>query len=370
MNQYSLQQTENNELIITKYNYTGIENAIIPEQVDGKKVVAIGQYAFRWIKDIQTVKIPSSIERIGENAFQYEGNLQEVIIEEGLRIIEECAFSECSKLERIILPNSVESIGEYAFGDCISLQEFVIPPRVKEITSQCFNHCESLEKLVIPSSVTVIADDAMDNCDNLKIYTEEGSYACTYAVEKGIPCVIIDSSGNILYEQVEDEEFLKKKQKRMSRITDEELGELKFGSYSWEGKCEFTLYNRTKTVSLSFEDDYKDGITQIQRSSLQWIMDEKNHFNDSLEKEIFLYYQYLLQEEKDTFDEDYLKNLPVVNAQDDMASLIELKDIIIKHHDYMHVILTFNCKWNKEMGMGIEIENNEITVIGYEPDVL
>lgn len=149
-----------------------------------------------------------------------------------------------------------------------------------------------MEKLVIPSSVTVIADDAMDNCDNLKIYTEEGTYVCTYAVEKGIPCVIIDSSGNILYEQVEDEEF----------------GELKYGSCFWEGK--------------------------------------------------------------DTFDEDYLENLPVVNVQDDMASLVELKDIIIKHHDHMHVILTINCKWNKEMGMGSEIENNEITVIGYELDVL
>ena len=77
-------------IIITGYNIEGGLDVVIPSEIDGKKVTAIGASAFE-SKGITSVIIPNTITSIGEGAFRY------------------------NKLTSVIIPSSVTSIGYSAF---------------------------------------------------------------------------------------------------------------------------------------------------------------------------------------------------------------------------------------------------------------
>ena len=171
-------------------------------------VTYIGEYAFYECENLTNIKIPTSVTRIENGSFQASG-LKSVEIPEGVTSIEYYAFSECRNLANVVLPDGLERIGLHAFFYCDSLKEIKIPTSVTsieraafawstELTSieipkgvaciedDVFFGCSGLTDITIPESVTEIGNSAFDGCDNLKtIYGYTGSYAETYAKEKG-----------------------------------------------------------------------------------------------------------------------------------------------------------------------------------------
>ena len=112
--EYSVSE-ETDEVTITKY--TGSDtNVVIPSQIDGKTVTAIGNAAFRSQTKITSVTIPDSVKTIGNDAFNNCYKLTSVTIPDSVRIIGENAFLQCSGLTSITIPNGVISIGTSAFG--------------------------------------------------------------------------------------------------------------------------------------------------------------------------------------------------------------------------------------------------------------
>jgi hypothetical protein len=107
--------------------------------------------------------------------------------------------SENQELESIVIPDTVKTISEGAFCNCTSLTNVVIPESVTSIGEAAFVGCKSLTSIVIPESVTSIGNSAFDwagaGDDEEGILTIKGyagSYAETYAKEKGIPFEEID----------------------------------------------------------------------------------------------------------------------------------------------------------------------------------
>ena len=118
---------------------------IIPEGV-----VNIENWAFKDIKTLEKITLPSSLNYIGKDAFRGCENLREVNIQEGLTIIGDGSFFACDKLEKITLPSTLVSIGWEAFSDCDSLTEIYIPKNVKNIDfKSAFNNCFLLERITI-----------------------------------------------------------------------------------------------------------------------------------------------------------------------------------------------------------------------------
>lgn len=73
------------------------------------------------------VEIPSSVKgapvtSIGDNAFAYQNNLNTVIVPEGVTRIGENAFDYCEYLTRMVLPTSLVEV-EHAFYDCYWLTD-------------------------------------------------------------------------------------------------------------------------------------------------------------------------------------------------------------------------------------------------------
>ncbi len=138
---------------VTITGYTGSDTeVVIPDEIDGKSVTGIGDYAFEWNEVLEKIEIPNSVTSIGE-----------------------CAFSGCESLKNIEIPNSVTSIGRCAFGSCRNLTGITLPEDLTRIEVETFSYCEKLASIEIPSSVTEIGDGAFEGCSSLtEIILPEG----------------------------------------------------------------------------------------------------------------------------------------------------------------------------------------------------
>ncbi len=177
---------------------TTMGSIIIPSEIDGKKVTAIGGYAFSDCDSLTSVTLPNSITRIGsgafaecgsltsikipdsvttigENAFYDCVNLTSVTLPNSIICIEENTFSDCKSLTSIMIPNSVTAIGKEAFFDCSRLTSVTIPNSVTTIGNNAFNYCSSLTSVIIPDSVTAIGSSAFDGCSSLTSVTLSNS---------------------------------------------------------------------------------------------------------------------------------------------------------------------------------------------------
>ncbi len=183
---------------ITKY--IGKDEVVnIPAEIDGEKVVCIGDSSFEFIK-ATSVTIPNGVTSIAEYAFAFCSELKSVSIPESVTEIEESAFKQCVKLENVEIPDDVTKIGKEAFSWCIKLTSVNIPNSVTEIEESTFKQCMNLENVEIPDSVTKIGKEAFERCNKLasvnipKSVTEIGERAfaeCTGLTSITIPNSVI-----------------------------------------------------------------------------------------------------------------------------------------------------------------------------------
>lgn len=92
----------------------------------------IGECAFMWCENIETISLPYSLIEIGKNAFsnesflgeQYTSKLKNIHFNKNLKIIGEKAFANCCALENICLVSNIEIIEAYAFTNCYKIRNF------------------------------------------------------------------------------------------------------------------------------------------------------------------------------------------------------------------------------------------------------
>ena len=141
---------------------------VVPSELGGLPVVAIGEYAFDNKKTLRSVVIPDGVELIEMYAFYDCSSLEDVSLPNSLTEIGECAFSGCSSLESFRFPDGVEEIGGGVFAGCTSLVSVVFPEGLEVIRGGMFAQNSSLESIVIPDTVRVIGSNAFLECTALK----------------------------------------------------------------------------------------------------------------------------------------------------------------------------------------------------------
>lgn len=210
---YTVSENADESLTIT--SYSGGESIItIPETINGKRVTAIGAFAFENCSILKSITIPSSITSIGSNAFDGCIWLERVTFGEKsqLESIGSSAFSSCRSLKAvyitdivtwfniafcnimsnpliyaenlylngelvtdIVIPSNVTDIGDFTLSGCSMLKSINISDRVTKIGYQAFKGCRMLTSIIIPDNVASIGDDAFSECDSLTIYCEVAS---------------------------------------------------------------------------------------------------------------------------------------------------------------------------------------------------
>jgi hypothetical protein len=75
-----------------------VEQIVIPESYNGKKVKAIGNWAFAGNMKLKKITIPKTIETIFGNAFGGCGHLEKIIIPKQTLRIDNTVFTVCDSL--------------------------------------------------------------------------------------------------------------------------------------------------------------------------------------------------------------------------------------------------------------------------------
>lgn len=179
----------NTEIIITDCD-TSVTEIVVPSEINGLPVTAIGDSAFeyctsltsvtlsdnvtsinakafRYCTELMSIAIPDNVTNIGVYAFSVCGSLTSAKIPDSVTYIGDGAFASCSKLESITIPDGVTSISKSMLSDCSNLKSVTIHDGITSIGSYAFSNCSALTNIAIPYSITDIGGYAFSGCDNL-----------------------------------------------------------------------------------------------------------------------------------------------------------------------------------------------------------
>ena len=152
---YSIDDFKTAGISATTISFDRITDVVIPEKIDGKKVIRIGSNTF-FRHNLTSIVIPNTVTTIGDYAF-FSNKLTSVEIPSSVTTIGEAAF-ERNALTSVTIPSNVTTIGKKAFyGNNLTSVE--IPLGVTIIGDYSFAW-NSLKSVTIPSSVTTIGKQA------------------------------------------------------------------------------------------------------------------------------------------------------------------------------------------------------------------
>lgn len=134
----------------------------ILEELSLPEINSIGDYAFADCYRLKSVTMPK-VNRIGYGAFSRLGAKQ-ITLPDGITAIDGYAFYY-SELESVAIPSSINKISESCFYGCSHLKTAVIPASVSVIGSNAFRE-SGLTSVDLPG-VTEIEGDAFYNCKQL-----------------------------------------------------------------------------------------------------------------------------------------------------------------------------------------------------------
>ena len=140
----------------------------IPDAIDGRSVVGIGDSAFRGSVDLRSVRLPDSLRWIGQCAFQGCAALSELALPRRMEAIGESAFQGCAALEGVCLPEGLSEIPDRAFYGCAALREIDVPEGVRRVGERAFAGCAALASVRLPEGLAEIAHRAFADCPSLK----------------------------------------------------------------------------------------------------------------------------------------------------------------------------------------------------------
>lgn len=154
--------------VATIVDYTGSANAlVIPQTIDGRKIVRIGDYALSKKAKLNSVVVPESVESIGSSAFEDSVDLKKVTLPDGITKIGPSAFYGCSKLTTVNIPAKLEEIDDYTFSGCTQLTDIKLSESVTYVGESAFEGCSNLNSVTLSENTETIGDCAFYECDSL-----------------------------------------------------------------------------------------------------------------------------------------------------------------------------------------------------------
>jgi hypothetical protein len=158
-NNFSYTDISSSEIMIIKYG--GKEkNVSIPSEIDGKKVVSIGEDCFKNNSFIIEVTIPSGVITIFSRAFYCCTNLKKITIPATVTEIFSHAFYKCSALEYL---KTNANIYNNAFAECINLNTVYLGYYSRHIGKYAFYNCTKLTKCKVSDNLNIIEKFAFKN---------------------------------------------------------------------------------------------------------------------------------------------------------------------------------------------------------------
>ena len=161
--------TDNNDGTVTITNYGGSEkDVVVPEELDGKMVSAIGYAAFAECRSLESLVVPETVTRLQDYAFSQCTSLTRAQLPETIVSLGRGVFKNCILLEEVNIPTSLTTVAMEMFAGCTSLTEIEIPQTIRSLGDSAFSGCSGLSEIVLPDNVTSLGSAAFRSCVNLE----------------------------------------------------------------------------------------------------------------------------------------------------------------------------------------------------------
>ncbi len=134
-------------------------SVIIPPEIDGIAVVAIGDNAFHECELLAELALPDSLQSIGHYAFFGCTALTEVQLPPDITEIPLGTFYGCTGLREMYIPEGVTALGDYAFWCCSSMENIWLPATVERLGNQVFYECYNLEGIWVDEDNPTYSSD-------------------------------------------------------------------------------------------------------------------------------------------------------------------------------------------------------------------
>ncbi len=227
---------ENGFVEITGFNNESATSVIIPDEIEGKKVVRIGNGAFEKHPALEKLIISDNVETICQRAFYKCYSLNYIKLGKKVNKIEKYAFSLCEEnnnfasyeqkqITKLVIPENISDMHQNAFFYA-AVEELIIPEYVTDINQQLLAFTVGKFSLDENNHNFVLQDNALYDKDitELKKYSKNahGDFSLPSTVKTirfdafnycnnltGIDLASYDSEGNEIsqLETIEDYAF-------------------------------------------------------------------------------------------------------------------------------------------------------------------
>ena len=163
--------------------YTGNVSAlVIPEEIDGHKVIALGDNAFKGKKLLEYVEIPNNVVKIGSYVFA-NTSLTDLKLPGKLTYLGRCVLSGNTGVTEIVIPKMLATVGA-EWGNILAgdgpfhesnVQKATLEKGITSIPRNLFHKNTTLTQVTIPDTVTKIEEFAFAECGNLESVSLPGN---------------------------------------------------------------------------------------------------------------------------------------------------------------------------------------------------
>ena len=118
-------------------------------------LTTIGDYAFRDLKNLTSIDIPSTVTSLGSRAFEGCG-LTSVDVPASVTTMGS-AFYACQQLASVTLHEGLTTIGNSGFFDCKALTSITLPSTLTTLNGYAFSNCSALTEVIAlnPTPITI-----------------------------------------------------------------------------------------------------------------------------------------------------------------------------------------------------------------------
>ncbi len=174
---------------LSEYGAT-LSELVIPDELYGMPVTAIGGRAFSDCTSFESVTIGKNVKKIFEEAFSCCSSLKTLEIGTGVEFIDRLSFANCTSLTELNIPGNVKTIEYEAFYGCEGVQSLTIGEGVETIENSAFYYCGTYmpagSSVMIPSTVKYIGVSAFMQCGfwNNRMFQESSIFFYNGTIEQ------------------------------------------------------------------------------------------------------------------------------------------------------------------------------------------
>lgn len=153
-------------------------------------------------------------------------------------------------------------------------------------------------------------------------------------------------------------------------ITDEVFGELQYKTM-WHKKDCYNLYGKDFEIDLLIQGEETQAPSKLQKQAYSEFIQKKNALQKEIERKIFDYYQTVFEDYREMFEENADLYAPKINSPEQLKGFVKPQTIMIPKQKENRIInILLKTKWDLETGIGIQLVDENISIVGTQSDVL